>query len=55
MAPEVNQHLLIAVDASENSRRSLQYVAGMLGGGAGWLYYVSCSDSNLKPHCLTEI
>jgi hypothetical protein len=32
MAPEVNQHLLIAVDVSENSRRSLQYVAGMLGG-----------------------
>jgi hypothetical protein len=32
MALDVNQHLLIAVDASENSRRSLQYVAGMLGG-----------------------
>lgn len=32
MNPEVNRNILIAVDTSENSRRAVQYVAGMLGG-----------------------
>jgi nucleotide-binding universal stress UspA family protein len=36
MSPEVNRNILIAVDASENSRRAVQYVAGMLGGMKGF-------------------
>ena len=36
MNPEVNRNILIAVDASENSRRAVQYVAGMLGGMKGF-------------------
>ena len=36
MNPEVNRNILIAVDASENSRRAGQYVAGMLGGMKGF-------------------
>ncbi len=36
MNPEVNRNILIAVDASENSRRAVQYVAGMLGGIKGF-------------------
>lgn len=33
---EKNRNILIAVDASENSRRAVQYVAGMLGGMKGF-------------------
>ncbi len=33
---EMNRNILIAVDASENSRRAVQYVAGMLGGMKGF-------------------
>ncbi|MCX5882001.1 MAG: universal stress protein [Deltaproteobacteria bacterium] len=36
MNPEMNRNILIAVDASENSRRAVQYVAGMLGGMKGF-------------------
>ena len=36
MNPEVNRNLLIAVDASDNSRRAVQYVADMLGGIKGF-------------------
>jgi nucleotide-binding universal stress UspA family protein len=36
MNPEVNRNILIAVDASENSRRAVQYVTGMLGGMKGF-------------------
>jgi nucleotide-binding universal stress UspA family protein len=36
MNPEVNRNILIAVDASENSRRAVQYVASMLGGMKGF-------------------
>ena len=36
MKPEVNRNILIAVDASENSRRAVQYVAGILGGMKGF-------------------
>ena len=32
----MNRNILIAVDASENSRRAVQYVAGMLGGMKGF-------------------
>ena len=32
MNPEMNRNILIAVDASENSRHAVQYVAGTLGG-----------------------
>jgi hypothetical protein len=36
MNPEVNRNILIAVDESENSRRAVQYVTGMLGGIKGF-------------------
>jgi len=36
MNPEVNRNILIAVDASENSRRAVQYVADLLGGIKGF-------------------
>ncbi|MBI5590121.1 MAG: universal stress protein [Deltaproteobacteria bacterium] len=36
MNPEVNRNILIAVDASENSRRAVRYVADMLGGMKGF-------------------
>ena len=36
MNPEMNRNILIAVDASENSRRAVHYVAGMLGGMKGF-------------------
>jgi nucleotide-binding universal stress UspA family protein len=36
MNPEVNRNILLAVDASENSRRAVEYVAGMLGGLKGF-------------------
>ena len=36
MSPEVNRNILIAVDASENSRRAVQYVGDMLGGIKGF-------------------
>jgi len=36
MSHEVNRNILIAVDASENSRRAVQYVGDMLGGMKGF-------------------
>jgi len=36
MNPEGNRNILIAVDASENSRRAVQYVADLLGGIKGF-------------------
>jgi nucleotide-binding universal stress UspA family protein len=36
MNPEMNRNILIAVDTSENSRRAVQYVAGLLGGMKGF-------------------
>lgn len=36
MNPEINRNILIAVDASENSRRAVQYVAEILGGMKGF-------------------
>lgn len=36
MKPDVNRNILIAVDASENSRRAVQYVADMAGGIQGF-------------------
>lgn len=44
MNPEVNRNILIAVDASENSRRAVQYVAGMLGGMKGFKATVLSCD-----------
>jgi nucleotide-binding universal stress UspA family protein len=36
MNPEMNRNILIAVDTSENSRRAVQYVAGLLEGMKGF-------------------
>jgi nucleotide-binding universal stress UspA family protein len=36
MNPEMNRNILIAVDTSENSRRAVLYVAGLLGGMTGF-------------------
>jgi len=36
MALEMNRNILIAVDTSENSRRAVQYVAGLLEGMKGF-------------------
>ena len=36
MNHNVNRNILIAVDASENSRRAVQYVADLLGGIPGF-------------------
>jgi len=36
MNPEVNRNILIAVDASENSRRAVRYVGDLLGGINGF-------------------
>ncbi len=32
----INKHILVAVDASENAERAVQYVAGLLGGLPGF-------------------
>lgn len=36
MNPNINRNILIAVDASENSRRAVEYVAKLLGGMKGF-------------------
>jgi nucleotide-binding universal stress UspA family protein len=36
MSPDINRNILIAVDASENSRRAVHYVGNLLGGIKGF-------------------
>jgi nucleotide-binding universal stress UspA family protein len=40
MKPVMNRNILIAVDESENARRAVEYVAGLLGGISGFKVFV---------------